>query len=381
MGKKSRAIIKCTNKSKSIKIKLRKMNPSIFEFDKSSTFIYEPRLSLSLYKIIENQNLMKPCLYEEKNLSKELLKSSNTSNIKNIIYITPLLRDLLINTIKVSPKKNEKDQSIENIIYSTAQQGHISIRKIKEEYNKDAESKGLKSIGATQIYRIIKNKLNLSYRKTIIKNSKLLSEVYIKYSFYFLKILLRSLTLELDPIFIDECGFTTQNKNYYTWRKGNEIKYGQIDDRKKINLIMAVSKHKIYHYTLTSENINNEVFKKYISDFAKKLDENEKKNSILIMDNMSSHLTNELFEIYYKNKLKVLFNVPYKSMWNMIELVFRQIKNITYKRLYKNIKHLENDIKDIIQSGIIENSLPSFYQETLIHYSNFINEYKNYNLN
>ena len=38
------------------------------------------------------------------------------------------------------------------------------------------------------------------------------------------------------------------------------------------------------------------------------------KNSIIIMDNMSSHLTSELFENYNKYKLKVLFNVPYKSI-------------------------------------------------------------------
>ncbi len=65
----------------------------------------------------------------------------------------------------------------------------------------------------------------------------------------------------------------------------------------------------------------------------------------------------------------------------MIELVFRKTKNITYKRLYKNIKQLENDIKRIIQSGITENSLFSLYQETLAHYSNFISENKYYNLN
>ncbi len=70
MGKKSRAIIKFINKSKSIKIKLRKINPSIFEFDRSSNFIYEPRLSLGFYKIMENNNLMKPSSYVDEKLSK-----------------------------------------------------------------------------------------------------------------------------------------------------------------------------------------------------------------------------------------------------------------------------------------------------------------------
>lgn len=132
---------------------------------------------------------------------------------------------------------------------------------------------------------------------------------------------------------------------------------------------------------MTYENMNNELVKKFITDLVDKFDENKKQNIIIIMDNMSCHLTSDMFEIYHKNKLKVLFNIPYNSIWNMIELVFRTIKNITYKRLYQNIKHLENDIKNIIQSGTIENSLSSLYQETLTHYSNFINENRYYNLN
>lgn len=74
---------------------------------------------------------------------------------------------------------------IEQIINSYSNKSHISIRKIKEEYNKTAGQKNLKTIGTTQIYRIIKNKLNLSYRKTLIKNSKLLSKEFIKYAIIF----------------------------------------------------------------------------------------------------------------------------------------------------------------------------------------------------
>ena len=381
MGKKPGISKKNCIKSLSIKTNIRKNNPSIFEFNKNSSFIYEPRLSLGLYKIIKNNNSIKPNSIEEEILSKQLLKQTHTSISNNIIYISTELRDILKNTIKIIPKKNEKDLLIENIIYSYSKTGHISIRKIKEEYDKIAQLKGFKSISSTQIYRIIKNKLGLSYRKTIIKNSQLISNTYIKYEYYFLKVFLRGLTFGLNPIFIDECGFTTHNKNFYTWRKANEIKYAQADDRKKINLIMAVSNRKINHYLLTYENVNNKIFKKFIIDLAENMDENEQKASIIIMDNMASHLTSDMFEIYNKYKLKILFNVPYKSMWNMIELVFRTIKNITYKKLYNNIKYLENDINNIIKSGKIEESLFSLYQETLTHYSNFIDDYRYYNLN
>lgn len=58
------------------------------------------------------------------------------------------------------------------------------------------------------------------------------------------------------------------------------------------------------------------------------------------MGNLSSHLTLELFQFYFNNDLKVLFTIPYKSTFNMIEKVFRHIKNNTYKKIYGNKKEL-----------------------------------------
>lgn len=96
---------------------------------------------------------------------------------------------------------------------------------------------------------------------------------------------------------------------------------------------------------------------------------------------MSCHLTSDLFELYNKGNLKILFNAPYQSQWNMIELVFRFLKNKIYKKLYNNNKELEKDIIEIIESGKIEVSLPLLYNETLYHYLFFINKYYNFNLN
>ena len=65
----------------------------------------------------------------------------------------------------------------------------------------------------------------------------------------------------------------------------------------------------------------------------------------------------------------------------MIELVFRLIKNLTYKNIYQNINSLEKDILEIIKSGKIENSLKNLYKETLSNYDCFINDNKDLNLN
>ena len=53
---------------------------------------------------------------------------------------------------------------------------------------------------------------------------------------------------------------------------------------------------------------------------------------------------------YKKYKCKVLFNTPYLSEFNCIELLFRFIKNIYYKHLYNSIEQLEEHVRSIIDN-------------------------------
>ena len=112
-----------------------------------------------------------------------------------------------------------------------------------------------------------------------------------------------------------------------------------------------------------------------------KLSDDDKKITVLIMDNLSSHLTKELFEFYYQKKMKVVFNVPYLSKFNMIELCFRAIKNKTYKKLFKNKKELQNEIQLYIENDYLKNILPKFYREKLNNYLDYINNNLTINLN
>lgn len=99
------------------------------------------------------------------------------------------------------------------------------------------------------------------------------------------------------------------------------------------------------------------------------------------MDNLSIHLTRSLFEFYQKEKLKILFNVPYLSPFNMVELCFRQMKRETYTHLYSSIEELKNDISSILSSDKLRTELKYLYRETLEKYLIFINNYKDFNLN
>lgn len=94
---------------------------------------------------------------------------------------------------------------------------------------------------------------------------------------------------------------------------------------------MAGSYNKIFFYALNDLNTNKELFLQFMENLLNNMTEKEKNENIFILDNLKCNCTIELFE-FYNNNLKILFNAPYYSVFNMIEKFFRFIKNIAKKR-------------------------------------------------
>lgn len=86
------------------------------------------------------------------------------------------------------------------------------------------------------------------------------------------------------------------------------------------NLIMAIDDSSIIYYELTKETTNKDTFLKFIQKDIFKLNEKKVKKYVLILDNLSCHKAQELFNFYNEKKINVLFNSPYLSNWNCIEL-------------------------------------------------------------
>ena len=372
---------KVKHSSKYIKNKIRKANPPIFSFNSTSKFIYEPTHSTSLINDISDKNELKPT-NDQLNLLETIYCGINSRNLdQNTIQVKPFF-SLIIDNLKENKKRiDDKASLIRDIIKKNSKKGSISIRKITENYNTICNDKNLPKITKSTTHRIVKKILRYSFRKTKLKNYKLIENKSIIYSFFFLKIFLRAITLKFQPIYLDESGFFTSNNNLYMWRGEKDEIFTKIEDRKRTNLLMAVGANKIYCYDITRKNTDQSVFKHFMENLVKNMSAEEKENHVIILDNLSAHLTPELFQFYRDNGLKILFNVPYNSSWNMIELVFRWIKNITYKNIYQNISSLEKDLLQIIKSGKIEESLPSLYKETLLKYHDFIIKNNNINLN
>ena len=238
-----------------------------------------------------------------------------------------------------------------------------------------------KNISKTKMHKILKYELKLRYLKTITKIEKTNSIIVKIMNFFVIKLISRIISLKGNIIYIDEAGFNINNKNFRTWRKKKDTIYNKYLKNDKFNLIMAVTKEKVISYEITKKSTNSDVFQNFMDKLIKSLDEKDLQKSIFFMDNLSAHKTTNLFKFYNDKKLKVIFNTPYISEFNMIEFVFRHIKNYTYKKLYPSIKTLKDDVIKIINDLKNNSTLEKLYKNTLFNYINFFNNNKDLNLN
>ena len=358
---------------------IRKLNPDIFCFNLQSAFIYQCTHSSFYYSKLKDKNIMK-LDSEEFSFIKSIIQENKFID-KDQIFVLPFFKTLMEHVEKNKITLNKRDNAIKSIIKSLPKSQNISIEKITEKFNNTAESNSLLKIKKSTVHTIMRKRLNLHFKKITVRNGKLLKINFLKFSFFFIKIISRALSLNLKLVFIDESGFRLKNNHYKNWIFDKEQIYKNNYNDKKINLILAVSKDNILHYQINKENTDSKIFKKFMNELIEKFKEKEIEKYLFILDNFSGHLTLELFEFYKEKKIKILFGVPYASNFNMIENVFRLIKNNTYKKLYNNLEELTKDIIEILSLDSTRNSLNNLFIETLGEYVSFFEENKLINLN
>ena len=193
------------------------------------------------------------------------------------------------------------------------------------------------------ISRILRYHLNLHYRKTSLKNPKILEQNYLIMSLIFLNCIVRGIELGLNLIYIDEVSFEIENNNFYTWRGNDDIIIDgpKSDNKKRFSSIMAINEDEILHSSIISKNIDSNDFIEFMKNLINNMDENKLNNSLFIFDNAKVHIS-KMRTNYLKDKnIKIITNVPYCSFFNSIELLFRAFKNIIYKECFSTIKELK----------------------------------------
>ena len=117
---------------------------------------------------------------------------------------------------------------------------------------------------------------------------------------------------------------------------------------------------------------------KKVNELLKKI---TNKKYIIILDNFRGHKIKELFDYYKKEKLNIVFNIPYCSYFNCMQLCFRGLKQIFYSNIYNSTTEMKEDIKEYFESPNINKTLLLNYIETLLQYLSDFNEYRYKNLN
>lgn len=294
---------------------------------------------------------------------------------KDTIFIAPLFKEIINQMKPVNLILSDEAKKIKEIIEQFPPKKTFYIKDISKEYSKKYD----KTLSRKKIYNIIRNTLNYRFKRTSIKNNKIISDKGLFMSFFFYKTVLRGLLLGIEPIFIDETGFQIQNNKYYRWRlPQEEYPYGaKKDTLKKINLILAVSNKQVIYYKINEENTNSEIFETFLRELFEKIPKDLYQKKLIIMDNARFHLTNNVRNLCKESKIKVITISPYNSDQNMIELMFRHIKNLIKRKSYKSLKKMETKIENILKNNENQILLKRLFRRTLIYYNNFIEKNKN----
>lgn len=273
-------------------------------------------------------------------------------NIEQILYIYNIARSTLyewiknkndiMNDVKKKRKKIYKklnDNIIQYICNYIDEYKQFKIKKLK----KCIQKKFKISISKQSIYDVLKNN-NYTYKKTKenhypYDNEKLKKEINnVKDNLG---------SVNYDTISIDETAFYLNTKASYGWsKKGSECEIKSLMKLTKYSMCTAISNNKVIHCTIKKGNFNAKSF----NNFMRRVDKKNKENKKYFLDNARIHHA-LLIDNNIKNKF--IFNVPYFSKFNPIEMYFntqkRYLANNNVTSIYK-LKRLVNIFSNNITS-------------------------------
>lgn len=248
---------------------------------------------------------------------------SNKYTIKELLSIFNISRGTLYNWVKLYDNNELGEKKKYNKVskYTNDVKEYICdyvLRKINFDCNK--------------LIRLINKRFGIDSKKSMIYNilkDRKISRKRIKVKTRICKKLeLRKKKKELQKqintikkeniISIDESSIDMHTHSQYGWsKKGNPIEVQKIKQRKRFSIISAISIKKIINTKIVKGSVNAEIFTEFIKEVVDKI----KDNKVLFMDNARIHHS-KIFKAYsgiIRNK--VIYNVPYCSELNPIEMV------------------------------------------------------------
>jgi hypothetical protein len=129
---------------------------------------------------------------------------------------------------------------------------------------------------------------------------------------------------------------------------------------KRYSICSAMSNKKLIHYKICESSFNKETFNLFIKELQVKIKKDKK---CLFLDNASIHKNKELQKYVEDNKIKMIYNIPYMSIYNPIEFVNKMIRNRIQENEYKSVEELDKILKDLQNENNV-NKFKNMYKHT-----------------
>ena len=296
---------------------------------------------------------------------------------KTFLKIPQSILESLNNFKNCVKPETEIDIFIKNKINNSINRADITCRKIATQYYNETG----KFIGKSSVNNIMKNKLGYRYIKTTYKTNYLRTKEANILSLCFVKIIARLIKFNYEIVFLDESKIESINTHLKCWRKPRETIYFGNYIKKKLNIIMAISKNKVLRMDINEENTTAEIYLNFLKNLYEDLSKEKNKKFAIILDNLKLHKTKDVISFCEEKKINLVFNVPYQSIFNGIELCFRSMKKIIYSNIYNSVEEIKEKLLGFINEEKFKNSLLYNYKETLTEYLFYAENHKYDNLN
>lgn len=356
-------------------------NPSITKFNALSKFIYDLDEGSNYINSVKNANSIKLNENEKKLLEEkcnEIQAFHDNNNGTKLIYI----KQSILKEIDEYFNFKSQDDSLTCFLKKEYNRENKNInefttRKLSNKYFLETGKKR----SHTTINMTLKNKLGLHYLKVVPKSSKIIAIENIICSMSIVKIIARCIKERISIIYCDESCILSTNNNFRAWVKPKENFYVDIAPKTRYNLIMAINEMGVLYYEINSVNTNEKTFINFIQNLKQVINKKNIEYYAIFMDNLSVHKSKKLIKFYVENGINIIFNTPYFSNFNSIELAFRSIKNLLYKKVYADMNKVIEDVHNIIKTDNFQKTILYNLKETFLEYLNFFNRYKSIDFN
>ena len=155
---------------------------------------------------------------------------------------------------------------------------------------------------------------------------------------------------KIKPVFnnlnsYDEMAIYLNDTPSYGWsKKGTDciIKTKKSLNKKRYTIGMNININSDIDFTLIEGSLKQDK----LINFFNKLNKNKIKNRTFLMDNSSIHKSKKMIKYIKDNNLKVIYNIPYCSEYNLIEYIFSLLRK---KLLNEEINNEKDIIKIIVK--------------------------------